>query len=157
MLGILRSQQVEELLKNQIVGRIGCHADGETYIVPISYAYDGTYIYCHTQEGKKIDMIRKNKRVCFEVDEMKDMANWKSVVVQGEFQELTDPQQRNAAMKTLLNRYFPIVSSVTIHLGKHWPFYSDDTADINGIVFRIAVKEKSGRFESAGESPSLPG
>lgn len=157
MLGTLQPQQVEEVLKTQVVGRIGCHANGETYVVPISYAYDGRYIYCHTHEGKKIDIMRKNPAVCFEVDELKDMANWKSVVMQGVFEELTEREERNSAMYTLLHRYLPIMSSVTTHLGEHWPFYPDDIKDIGGIVFRIAVKEKTGRFESNQQSPVIPG
>ena len=157
MIGILNPQQIEELLKSQTFGRIGCHADGETYIVPISYAYDGNYIYCHTNEGKKATMLRKNPSVCFEVEEMKTMANWKCVVVQGVFEELKDQKERNEAMQTLLNRYLPIISSVTTHLGELWPFYPNDTKDINGVVFRIAVKEKTGRFESSEQSPTIPG
>ena len=83
MLGILSPSKIEEVLKTQLVGRIGGSWNGETYIIPISYAYDGNYIYCHTTEGKKTAIMRKNARVCFQVDEMKDMANWKSVIVQG--------------------------------------------------------------------------
>lgn len=157
MLGTLQSTQIEDVLKGQLVGRIGCSTEGEMYVVPISYAYDGKYIYCHTHEGKKTDMMRKNPKICFEVEELKDMANWRSVLVQGQYEELKDRRERNLAMQTLLNRYLPIISSVTTHLGEHWPFHADDTTDIEGVVFRIIVKEKSGRFESAQESPNLPG
>lgn len=157
MLGTLPQQQIEEVLKTQIVGRIGCCSDGETYIVPISYAYDGTYIYCHTHEGKKAEMLRKNPKVCFEVDEMKDMANWRSVIAQGFFEELKNRNERNMAMQTLLNRYLPIISSVTTHLGEHWPFHPDNTTDIKGLVFRIAIKEKTGRFEYNEQSPNMAG
>jgi uncharacterized protein len=157
MLGTLQSTQIEEVLRNQLIGRIGCNADGETYVVPISYAYDGSYIYCHTHEGKKTTIMKKNPKICFQVEDMKNMANWKSVIVQGEFEELKERRERNQAMRMLLNRYLPMMSSVTTHLGEHWPFQPDDTTDIDGIVFRIAIKEKTGRFESNGQSPSLPG
>lgn len=157
MLGNLPASQIEDVLKNQLVGRIGCSLNGETYVVPISYAYDGNYIYCHTTEGKKTEMMRKNPKVCFQVDEMKDMANWRSVLVQGEFEELTTTGERNNGMQTLLNRYLPIISSVTTHIGEHWPFHPEDVSNINGIVFRIAVKEKTGRFESTMQSPTFPG
>jgi uncharacterized protein len=85
MLGTLSVEEIDVLLKNQLVGRLGCHTAGETYIVPISYAYDGDYIYCHTYEGKKVDMMRKNNKVCFEVDDLQTMAEWKSVIIQGQF------------------------------------------------------------------------
>ena len=157
MLGTLQQEQIEELLRTQFIGRIGCCTDGEPYITPISYAYDGTHIYCHTDEGKKTTILRKNPKVCFEVDEMKDMANWKSVVVQGTFEELKDRKERNAAMQTLLNRYLPVISSITTHLGEHWPFHPEDTTEIKGIVFRIIIKEKTGRFELNEQSYNMPG
>ena len=150
-------QEIEELLKTQFVGRIGCSLEGETYVVPISYAYDGNYIYCHTNEGKKIKMMRKNPKVCFEVDNMIDMGNWQSVIAQGMFEELKRKKERSDAMEVLLNRYFPIISSITTHLGDHWPFHPENVAEIKGIVFRIAVQQKTGRFELNEESPAMQG
>ena len=151
MTGLLSSQEVEGLLMKQVVGRIGCHNKQEVYVVPISYAYDGQYIYCHCHEGKKLEMMRGNPAVCFQVDEMKDMANWKSVVVNGIFEELTNNTNKTKALKLLLERELPISSSVTTHLGDTWPFTatgSNELVDVPGTVFRISVKEKTGRFEN---------
>src|SRR5688572_26624824 len=152
MLGTLKPGDVEDFLNTQVVGRIATHADGETYIVPISYAYDGQYIYCHTNEGKKVSMMRKNPKVCFEVDELKNMGNWKSVITQGVFEELKNKEERNAAMYILLDRNLPLISSVTTHLGEQWPFQPKDISEIEGIVFRILITEKSGRFETNTKS-----
>ena len=80
MFGSLDKQQIEQVLHHQLVGRIGCHDNGLTYVVPISYAYDGNFIYGHTSEGMKIRIMRKNPNVCFQVDEMENMGNWKSVI-----------------------------------------------------------------------------
>lgn len=157
MLGSLSDLQIQTVLQSGLIGRIGCHADGLTYVVPISYAYDGKYIYCHTEEGKKLTIMRKNPRICFQVDEMRDMGNWKSVILQGIFEELTAPQDINHAVQTLVGRYLPVVSSVTTHLGKFWPFQQEDYSDLDGIVFRIRIVEQSGRFESAVESPLMAG
>jgi uncharacterized protein len=109
MFGNLQSDQIEDVLKSQFVGRIGCSLNDETYIVPISYAYNGNYIYCHTKEGKKTTIMRRNPKVCFQVDEMKTMANWRSVIVQGEFQELKEKEERTNGMQILLNRYLPVI------------------------------------------------
>ena len=68
-----------------MIGRIGCSANGLTYVVPISYAYDNRYIYAHSKEGMKIQMMRLNPMVCFEIDTMDDLENWQSVVVWGRF------------------------------------------------------------------------
>ncbi len=148
MLGILNTEEIEVLLKFQVVGRLGCHADGMTYVVPISYAYDGKFIYGRTIEGMKTKMMRKNPKICFEVDEMKDMANWKSVIAWGEFEELENTDDRNRALEVLMNRKLPLVSSETTHLSKHWPFPEQDASSIDGIVYRIRVTHKTGRFET---------
>src|SRR5687768_6127046 len=101
MLGKLTTTEIEEIIMHQTVGRIGCHANGITYIVPISYAYDGQYVYMHSYEGQKIDMMRKNPDICIEVDVMSDMANWKSVIAWGTFEELKDIEERNNGLKIL--------------------------------------------------------
>ena len=41
------------LLGERFVGRLGCHADGETYVVPISYALDGEKLVGQTSVGRK--------------------------------------------------------------------------------------------------------
>jgi len=158
MLGELSVIEIEELLHKQIVGRIGCHDKDLVYVVPISYAYDDNCIYCHTYEGKKIDIMRNNPKVCFQVDEMKDMANWRSVMAWGEFQELSNQDERTQALSILLHRQLPARSSITTHLGKSWPFTPANKEDLNtipGITFRISLTEKTGRFESTSESHML--
>jgi len=158
MIRELSPTEIDDLLRKQLVGRIGCNYESEVYIIPMSYAYDGKYVYCHSYEGKKIEMMRKNPKVCFQVDEMKDMANWKSVIAWGSFEELTNKKEKTKALKILLQRPLPIISSITTHLGETWPFSSateDDLNKIPGIVFRISIKEKTGKLETTSESPLL--
>ena len=144
----LNPSEIEEVLSHQLVGRIGCHADGKTYVVPISYAYDGGFVYAHTFEGLKVSIMRKNPAVCFQVDNMSDMANWKSVITWGQYEELTNTDERKKALGYLTRRTLPLVSSETTHLGKVWPFLPEDLNRIDGIVFRIRLEEKTGKAES---------
>ena len=58
MFGTLNSEEIEVLLNNQLIGRIGCNANNTTYVVPISFAYDGEFIYSLTREGMKINIMR---------------------------------------------------------------------------------------------------
>jgi len=158
MIRQLSQIEIDDLLHKQIVGRIGCTSKNEVYIIPMSYAYDGEYVYCHSYEGKKMEMMRKNPKVCFQVDEMKDMGNWKSVIAWGDFEELTDEKEKTKALKILLQRPLPFISSITTHLGETWPFSEKDKDELNsipGIVFRISIKTKTGKFESTSESPLL--
>jgi nitroimidazol reductase NimA-like FMN-containing flavoprotein (pyridoxamine 5'-phosphate oxidase superfamily) len=109
MLGNLKAIEIESILKHQVVARLGCHADNVTYVVPLSYAYDGVYLYGRSQEGMKIDLMRKNPRVCIQADIMENMANWQSVVAWGDFEELTDTPLRNDALQKLVNRKLPFM------------------------------------------------
>jgi nitroimidazol reductase NimA-like FMN-containing flavoprotein (pyridoxamine 5'-phosphate oxidase superfamily) len=119
--------------------------------VPISYGYDGRNIYSHTEEGLKLNLMRRNPRVCFEVDDinMVNMANWKSVIAWGEFEEITDPVEREKALHILLDRKLPLAVSNTVRLTSDWPFCPIDVNEIAGIVFRINITKKTGRFEKS--------
>ena len=149
MFGKLNNQEIEDLISQQIVGRIGCHADDITYVVPVSYGYDGNYVYGHTFEGMKMNMMRKNPKLCFQVDNTKNMANWKSVVCWGEFEELKEEKDCREALRVLSLRLLPIISSQTTHISPEWPFDSGNTDGIKGIFFRIKLVEKTGRFEKS--------
>lgn len=147
MIGELKDEEMEALLKQQIVGRIACSHGEFIYLVPMSYAYDGQYIYGRSFEGVKLDIMRKNPNICFEVDNVADMADWQSVIVWGKFEELKEPGEREKALRALVQRHLPLRSSITMHLGKAWPFSEHDLEDITGVVFRIVITKKTGRFE----------
>lgn len=147
MLGKLSDKQIDELLQQEVTARLGCYARGKLYVVPITYVFDGENLICHTREGMKVDMMRQNPEVCVEVDRMEDMANWQSVIAWGTYEELKD-QQAEDAMQVLLERLLPLLTSETAH-----PFDPGnsqerrETRGFNGIIYRIRLKEKTGRFE----------
>lgn len=148
MLGELNNEQVESLLKSEVIGRIGCYADNKIYVVPVSYAYDGTYVYAHSKEGMKIHMMRKNPTVCFEVGRMENMANWQSVIATGTFEELSGQDSIMKGMKILVDRLRPLMTSETAQpshgfSGEH----QHDVKGFHAVVFRIRLIEKTGRFE----------
>ncbi len=157
MIGNLSEIEIDKLLKNEVVGRIGCSLDGKVYIVPISYAFEGNSIYAHTFEGLKVDAMRKNPEVCFEVDDIKNMGNWQSVIAWGRYEEIVDKEEYKAALQLLLNRHLPVTSSITTHLGKNWPFTSSDSETIEGIIFRIKLNNRTGKYETSMESPFVHG
>lgn len=152
MIGNLTTPEIEDLLINNVIARIGCHANGVTYVVPTSYAYDGEFVYCHSQEGMKVDMMRQNPAVCFEVDSLDTMANWKSLIAWGKFEEITDPVQRTNAIQKLNERTLPQSVGQKVKLSELWPFSSEE-AEVNGVVYKIRLTKKTGRYEEEGESP----
>ncbi|MBX9781712.1 MAG: pyridoxamine 5'-phosphate oxidase family protein [Chitinophagaceae bacterium] len=147
MLGILNDNQIEDVLKRGIIGRIGCYSDGVTYVVPVTYVYDGEYLYGHTTEGMKITMMRNNPEVCFEVDEMQNMSNWQSVIAWGNFEEVTDAEAKHKAMQKLIERVMPLMTSETAQPTHGLTMHAKDTGYKQTVVYRIKVNKKTGRFE----------
>ena len=60
---------MESILKRAIVCRIGLSQDNVPYIVPLNFGYKNSFLYFHSaKDGRKIEMIRKNNNICFEID-----------------------------------------------------------------------------------------
>ena len=147
MLGQLNEQQMNNLLASQVVGRLACTDSEQPYLVPVTYAFDGNYIYGQTNEGLKLGLLRKNPNVCFEVDTMTNMANWQSVIVRGTFEELKEKDADNARA-ILKNRVFPMMTSATIDGEQHEVETElDDSNRMKLVMYRIVINEKTGRFE----------
>jgi nitroimidazol reductase NimA-like FMN-containing flavoprotein (pyridoxamine 5'-phosphate oxidase superfamily) len=149
MNGELNEQQINNILTSQLIGRLACCEDKYPYIVPITFAYDGNYIYGHSYEGKKMEVLRKNPNVCFEVDIANDISNWQSAVVFGQFEEL-EKEEMEEARTLLTNKVMPLLTSSSIHLHEHDEGKGHELSDegrIKPIMFRIKINEKCGRFE----------
>ncbi len=142
----MTDDQVNSILLSQAFGRLACADGNMPYIVPITYAYDGNYIYGQTNEGAKLDIMRKNPSVCFEVDRMTDMKNWKSVIVYGTFEELEGDAAEQARSK-FFGSLFPLTTRSKIHPFQHETVYEpDDTTRIKKVMFRIKIEKITGRF-----------
>lgn len=149
MIDKLSEEQIDAVLKENVLGRIGCNDGIKTYVVPVNYAYDGKYIIAHSVMGMKIQMMRKNPSICFEVDDMKSFTKWKSVIVWGQYQELADERDRYYAMKLFVERMMHVKISATaklaeIHTSMTHPVMHES---IRPIVYRIVIAEKTGRYE----------
>jgi len=150
MIGKLTYEEIEALLQENVMGRIGCNDGDKTYIVPVNYVYDGKFIIAHSLEGMKIEMMRKNPHVCFEVDEMKSFTSWKSVIAWGEYQELTHERDRYYAMKLFTDRTIHLKTSKTaaapVITGHDVPLKARENK--RPVIYRIVLVHKTGRFEN---------
>jgi uncharacterized protein len=131
---VLPNDQIEELLRTALIGRIACCApeiDPRPYVVPLAYGYDGEAVYAHSGPGRKIRLMRANPLVSFEVDAAEAADRWRSVIAEGVYEELTDPAERAAA---LLVVYPPPLSP---------PELPPET-----VVYRLRLTARSGRYET---------
>jgi len=144
VLGRLRRAEITTVLREGTIGRIGTSAAGRTYVVPVTYVYDGDSVYGHSTVGQKIAMMRKNPSVCFQVDEIDDMANWRCVIAQGTYEELHGDMAA-AAAKLIRARIGALTKSETA-----------GPAGRGGrthVSYRIRLREKSGRYEGKRARP----
>lgn len=151
MMGELSEQQINNVLSSQVIGRLACSDGVHPYIVPVTYMYDGDFIYGQTSEGTKLNILRKNKHVCFEVDIMMDMRNWQSVIVKGSFEEL-EKEEAEKAKDLLFNRVYPLQTSSTIHKFEHdeleGPVEVEKAKNKKRfIMYRIKPENITGRYE----------
>ena len=62
-------EQIGEILKEAEVIRIAMVDGSEPYLVAMNYVFFNGCIYMHSaKEGRKIDVLKKNKRVAFQAD-----------------------------------------------------------------------------------------
>jgi nitroimidazol reductase NimA-like FMN-containing flavoprotein (pyridoxamine 5'-phosphate oxidase superfamily) len=127
----LDADGIESLLASSIVGRIACNQSGDRpYLVPLAYAYDGESIYAVSGPGRKLDLMQADPRISFEVDRVDRSDCWQSVVVEGEFEEVSDADEIQMAVALIEG-----ATGVPVIMGTH------------SVVFRLRLTSKSGRYE----------
>ena len=61
--------EIDKIIHGCQICHLGFAMDGEPYVVPVSFGYDGVALYFHTaREGRKIDFISSNPRVCLQFE-----------------------------------------------------------------------------------------
>jgi nitroimidazol reductase NimA-like FMN-containing flavoprotein (pyridoxamine 5'-phosphate oxidase superfamily) len=60
---------LDEIVHKALVCRLAMCDGDRPYVVPLNFGYDGKSLYVHcAKEGRKLAILKKNNRVCFEVD-----------------------------------------------------------------------------------------
>ncbi len=108
---------IEEILREQEVGRLATAVDSEPYVVPINFVYSDDKVIFHShRDGKKMTNIARNPRVCFEVDSGEIVKadkpcdfSWRymSVIVRGRAKVVEDEERRLAYLRKLSDKYSP--------------------------------------------------
>ena len=135
MITRLSQEEARALFTVSRVGRLGCVYEGGPYVVPINYILDGDSIYVHSLPGRKVEALRANPRACLQVDKVTDSYHWRSAIAFGDYQEVTDPTERDRAVRALYARFPNLtpVESVPVHDGQS-----------SVVIFRIRIDKMSG-------------
>lgn len=131
---VLAAPESEKILARNRVGRIAFTTQGRVNILPIHYMYEAGWIYGRTQPGGKLLLILRNRRVAFEVDEHRDVFDWRSVVAHGTFYiiEPGDEKVYQHAVE-LMRQVLPTTKT------------KEDPTPYRTYFFRINVAELTGR------------
>ncbi|PKD17274.1 hypothetical protein APR41_18625 [Salegentibacter salinarum] len=135
-----------KLLADNYIGRLGYISRGRGEIIPITYYYDPEQksILTYSGQGGKIEAMRKNPLVTFQVDEISSLEKWKSVLLYGTFEEL-----EGTDAKYILRLFSEGVKKAIKNKGIPCPdfienFSSKSNSDAP-IVYRINIDEINGR------------
>jgi uncharacterized protein len=147
----LPRQQIDRILYAQTFGHIGCYLEGKTYIIPMNYVYDGENIYGHSTDGMKLEMMRTNASVCFQVDQVDDPSHWHHVITWGTFQELLGDEAAQALYMLAQRLTTLIASGQSLHEMR----CQEASCDRKICIFRIRLNKKAGHFEHRERIPSF--
>ena len=86
----ISQQECISILNTERTGYLACAKDGQPYVVPITFAFTDRRMYSFSLPGQKIEWMRLNPKVGLQVTEFGEGREWKSVVVQGTYEELPD-------------------------------------------------------------------
>ena len=142
----LSTLECTKLLKANRVARLACARDGQPYIVPFYYAYADRRLYAFSAPGKKIDWMRVNPLVSVQVDEHTTARGWKSVIVNGRYEELPD----RIGHKVQLDHAWSLLSKHADwwEPGALKPIGASAAEHLPPVFFSIFIGEVSGREAS---------
>ena len=117
----------------------------EPYVVPMNYGYADNVIYMHSAlEGRKVDVLRANNRVCFEIETGTELlkkdqpCSWgmrfKTVIGYGTVTELDDPEAKHAGLSLIMGQYSD---------REDWQFPEAAMAKV--LVLRLDIESMTGK------------
>jgi len=141
----MNAEEIEDVIRRAQVCRIAMCDEGVPYCVPVSFGYCNGRIYIHSaKKGRKLDVLRSNRLVCFELDVDVELlrigdrpCNWtmryRSVIGLAEAHFVTDREEKRRALSCIVKHYS----------GEDY-YFSDE--ELEGVeVIRLDIREIRGK------------
>ena len=153
---IKSKERIIQFLNNENTGRISSiDKDGFPQIIPMNFVFLNNTVYMHSHiKGEKIENIKRNSKVGFEVDknleflpsyfsdpEDASLADtlYISVVIKGDAILVEDKEEKVLALNGLMEKYQPE--------GQYKPMKEDmDVLDATAVI-KIMPKEMKGKYK----------
>lgn len=139
---------LEEILRKAFVCHLGLVDGDQPYVVPVNFAYEDGHIYLHgAAEGRKLDLIRKNNKVCFEMELFSSEiikndgqpCNWgtafQSVIGTGTAKIVEDQEEKIKDLNIIVKRFSNGEGGFTF----------PESELVNTAVIDITITEMSGK------------
>lgn len=136
------------LLKNDYLGHLSYIYQNRPFLVPITYFYDAekNVIICYSAEGHKMNAMRKNNEVAFNIVDVDGLTKWKSVMVHGKFEQLFGSDAKSYLHTFSLGIKELIVRKELKELSFISEFSSKAINENLPMIFVIKVEEVTGKM-----------
>lgn len=145
----LRPAECLALLRQQAVGRMAFSLHDRVDLLPIHYVYSDGWLFARTSHGRKMITLAHSPWVAFEVDEVRGIFDWKSVVVHGTVYRM---ESGGASIEAALwEKGIAALKDLIPGTGT----YADPVA-YRSVVFGIHINDMSGRVSHSGSAGGRP-
>ena len=136
------------IIKKTIICRVAMCWQDEPYLIPMNFGYQDKYIYLHSAgEGRKLDILRNNGKVCIEFDidvelvkskePCKTSMKYKSVLIFGKAVILKDIAEKKRALDIIMHHYYYHNSPSVFH-------YPEDALE-KLIIIKVKIEKMTGK------------
>jgi nitroimidazol reductase NimA-like FMN-containing flavoprotein (pyridoxamine 5'-phosphate oxidase superfamily) len=140
--------ELRRILEAARVCRVAMVDGDRPYLVPLSFALDGEDLVLHSaMEGRKLEVLRRNPSVCFEVEEGVEVAvgstpcdtgmRFRTVIGFGEVEFVEDGAERARLLTLFVPRYGPVGVPISEVVARRT------------VVMRVRVRELTGKRSPA--------
>jgi nitroimidazol reductase NimA-like FMN-containing flavoprotein (pyridoxamine 5'-phosphate oxidase superfamily) len=99
----LDADECRAVLAEQRLCVIAITDGAEPYAIPLFYGFDGETVFLGISEGKKTRILDENPRVCVSVNDIGPGDAWRSIMVAGRAEVVTDAAERERAVQVLMS------------------------------------------------------
>lgn len=139
----LRVDEMHGMLRGHRVGRIAYVWHDHVDVQPIHYVFDGGAIFARTSAGSKLLALRHSPWVAFEVDDVRDTYDWRSVVVHGTVYAVR--ARGTAAQRAVYRRAVDLLRAIEPDA-----LTAEDPVRGRDVVLRLDVDRMTGRMAAVG-------
>jgi nitroimidazol reductase NimA-like FMN-containing flavoprotein (pyridoxamine 5'-phosphate oxidase superfamily) len=135
---------INKILSESIICRVGLFDEEYPYVIPLNYGYKNNALYIHCATGgKKIDLIRKNNKACFEIEDSykiledevscKWTTKYRSVIGNGEIEIISDFEEKKKGLDVIMTQH-----------GKKENSYHKKLVD-RVLILKLNIKDVTGK------------